>query len=357
MTPRRAHSLLAALSLAAVSAAPARALADPTAEQRGIAQSLFEDGRRLMADKHFAEACPKLEESQRLDPGLGTLLNLAECEAQLGKTASAWALFLEATYQAKSSGQTKRENAARARVNALEPKLSKLTITAVLNGTPLEIKRDGAVVKPTLLGTPIPLDPGTHTISASAPGKQPWSTTITVTAEPRPFQVGVPQLAEAEPVPPPPPEVKPPPPPEVPPPPPEVTLPPPPPAPPPDVSTGRGPRAAGIVLTVLGAGGLVTGAVFASLAGQKNTDSVATGQCTMNKCTIPGANTRNTALLDGNIATGTFIGGGVVAAAGVGFLIAAAVIGKNSAASGSVPAVSVAVNPQGGASIGLAGRF
>src|SRR5512138_2397422 len=116
-----AASLAAGLALAA--ALPARA--DTTAEQRAAAQALFDDARRLMADKKYAEACPKLEESQRLDPGIGTLLNLAECQSLTGRTASAWANFLEAAYQAKAAGQAKRENTARSRAAALEPKLSR----------------------------------------------------------------------------------------------------------------------------------------------------------------------------------------------------------------------------------------
>jgi serine/threonine-protein kinase len=359
----RARSRLASLALlVAVSTAPARALCDPTPDQRLTATSLFDDARKLMAAKDFVQACPKLEESQRLDPGLGTLLNLAECQAQLGKTATAWANFLEAAYQAKAQNQTKREMAARARAATLEPKLSRLTIKAVLtSGVAIEIKRDGNVVSPSTVGTAIPLDPGVHTISASAPGKQPWSTTITVTTEPRSFEVGIPQLDEATPVPPPDRKPPPPPPPEVPKPAPEVTPPPPlppPPPPPPDTSNAAGPRAAGIALTLLGAGGLVTGAVFAALAAQKNSASMGSGQCTKgNVCTAAGTSTRNQALTDGDIATGAFIGGGVVAAAGVGCLIAAAVMSKKSTGSAAVPVVSVALDPRGGASLGVSGRF
>jgi hypothetical protein len=357
MTGRPLRILVAALALAAAAAVPSAAFADPPAEQRAAAQALFDDARRLMADKRFADACPKLEESQRIDPGLGTLLNLAECQAQTGRTASAWANFLEAAYQARSAGQTKRENAARARAAALEPKLSRLTILAVVAGTKVEIKRDGSVVAPSLVGTAVPVDPGEHTISASAPGKQPWETKVTVSTDGRQFSVSVPQLedAAARPAPPlPQPEVTPPPPlPQAPPP--EGAPPPLPPTPPVDVSTGKGPRAAGIVLTVLGAGGLAVGAAFAALAKQKLDDSNANGACKGDLCNTTGAGLRNTARTDGDVATGAIIGGSVVAAGGVGLLIAAAVMGKGGGK--PVPAVSVSVDPRGGASIGLSGRF
>ena len=49
-----------------------------------MAESLFREGKRLSSEKKFSEACPKFEESYRLDPGLGTLLNLATCHLSFG---------------------------------------------------------------------------------------------------------------------------------------------------------------------------------------------------------------------------------------------------------------------------------
>jgi serine/threonine-protein kinase len=333
--------------------APTVAHADPTAAQRAEAQALFDDARKLMTEKRFAEACPKLDASQRIDPGLGTLLNLAECQAQTGKTASAWANFLEAAYQAKAAGQTNRENAARAKATKLEPRLSRVKIIASEPGA-IELSRDGVALAPSLVGTAVPVDPGEHVIRATAPGKKPWETRITVKDDGQPLTVSVPRLDPEEVAPPPPPvvalPVAPPPPPRVVLPPVPVTPPPPAPAPP---STGR--RVGGIVLMVAGAGGLGVGAAFAVLAKNKNAESLTHCPNKPTLCDQAGVDLRNTALRDGNIATVGFVVGGVVAAGGLG-LVLSSLPGK-SPASGASATVTAEIEPSGGGWLRVKGSF
>src|SRR5258706_15050741 len=98
----------------------AAARAEPTSSDKAAAEGLFGDARRLMADGKFAEACPKLEASQRLDPGVGALLNLGDCYEQYGRTASAWVEVREAASAARAGGSTDREAVARGRATALE---------------------------------------------------------------------------------------------------------------------------------------------------------------------------------------------------------------------------------------------
>ncbi|WP_437302084.1 hypothetical protein [Sorangium sp. So ce388] len=159
------------------------------------AQALFDAARQLMAQGKYADACPKLEESQRLDPGIGTQFNLAACYEQLGRTASAWSTFLEVAGAAKAAGQLEREKVARQRATALEPKLIRLTITAPADApADLQVKRDGALVGRAQWGTPVPVDPGKHTIEASAAGKAPFARTVDLARAGTTETVAVPPL-------------------------------------------------------------------------------------------------------------------------------------------------------------------
>jgi hypothetical protein len=151
------------------------------ASNRAAAEALFNEGRKLAADGKYTDACPKFEASQELDPGLGTLLNLAECYEKIGKTASAWAEYKEAIPLARAAGSKVRQDLATERAAALESRLSMLTIRAMGSTeetTGLEVRRDGVPVQPAEFGSPIPVDPGPHTIEAAAPGKQKWSSTV-----------------------------------------------------------------------------------------------------------------------------------------------------------------------------------
>jgi len=166
------------------------------ASNRAAAEALFNQGRSLAASGKYAEACPKFEASEQLDPGLGTLLNLADCYEKLGKTASAWAEYREAIPLARAAGSKVREDLATERAKALESRLSMLTIRALGGGDSagLDIRRDGIPVQPAELGSPIPVDPGPHTVEAFALGKQKWSSTVEL-KDAQKLSVDVPPLA------------------------------------------------------------------------------------------------------------------------------------------------------------------
>jgi serine/threonine-protein kinase len=186
---------------ALLSLAPKTQAADAgekSAADVAAAQALFEHARALLSEQRAQEACPLLEESQRLDAGLGTQYNLATCYEAVGRFASAYTLFLEVAAGAKARGQGERAEVARARARAVETKLSRIVIS-VAEGQHSEVtvERDGRVLGPAQWGLPLPLDPGSYKITASGPGLAAWSREVTVATNGELLRVDVPVLAPA----------------------------------------------------------------------------------------------------------------------------------------------------------------
>lgn len=298
---------------------PAKGTTDPAA-----AQSLFYEARALMGKNQWAEACPKLEESNRLDPGIGTQFNLADCNEHIGKTATAWAGFLDVAAQAKTANQAERERVARKRAQALEGKLPKLVVEVPSSMPGLEVKRDGILVGGATYGTAIPVDPGTHKIVATAPNKQPWETQVQA-VEGKVARVTVPRDLPNAPI--------------------AIAPVPVAPAGPPTASVappgavtsssftqdsfpspvqeerGATQRTLGWVFAGLGAAGLGVGGAF-GISSISNRDE-SRQYCTGDICNAQGVSLRDDAIRDGNVATATMIAGGAVLAGGLLLVITA----------------------------------
>jgi len=150
-------------------------------DSAALAEQLFNQARDLVKANKWAEACPKFEASLRYDPVLGTRLNLATCYEHVGKLASAWGLYRESMEAAKKAGDSKRADYAQKQATALEPRLPKLAISAPANKpAAFVVKRDGTTIDPGELGVALYVDPGTHEVTASAEGFEPFSVTVTL---------------------------------------------------------------------------------------------------------------------------------------------------------------------------------
>jgi hypothetical protein len=171
-------SLAILLTTGAAAAQPAVASGDAA-----MAETLFTEAKRLMASGDYPTACPKLAESYRLDPGSGTLTALAVCHDHVGKTASAWAEFVEVASSAQRQGRADREAFARQNIARLEPLLSRLTIRVppeVAHLSKLQVRRDSVVIGSAAWGMSVPVDPGDHVVEVTAQDKETWSTHVMV---------------------------------------------------------------------------------------------------------------------------------------------------------------------------------
>jgi hypothetical protein len=280
-----------ALCVACAVLSPALAIAQ-NADNKAAAEALFAEGRKLMDAGKYAEACKKLEGSQKLDPGAGTLINLAACYEQNGQTASAWATYKEAAIasQARHPDWTAQANA---RVLDLEPKLARLTITIEKPTPGIVVTRDGATIESSAFGVAIPVDPGAHAIEASAPGHATFHQDIKIAAKDS-QSVAIPELQVGESTPTP-------------------------------TKSGSGQRIVGGTMMAVGGVGLVVGAIMGVVALGKKSDASNPNNCTpdFKTCSPVGKGLVDDAKSAGLVSTVAFIAGGVLAAGGLVLFIVA----------------------------------
>jgi hypothetical protein len=265
-----------------------------------MAESLFREGKKLLELRRFDEACPKFKESATLDPSSGVELALGLCYEGQGKTASAWGAYVTAASLARRDNRHDREQAANKHAEALEPRLAHVTIdvapeTVAVAG--LQVKQDGIV-----LGSEVwknaPVDPGSHSLEVTAPGKKPFTLTFLVDPSSR-ATAKVPALEDA------------------PPPPGAVVVAPPPPPPPPPSHAGRN---AGIVVASVGGALLVTGTILGLVAIEDA--SAAHKDCPGTPCkNAQGVSENGTAGTFADWSTGTIIAGGALVVGGAAVIL------------------------------------
>jgi hypothetical protein len=335
--------------------AAARGAAAEEAVASATAESLFREAKDLMSQEKYPEACDKFEASYAIEETLGTLLNVANCHELEGRTATAWAEFLRAAGVARSAGQAEREKIARERASGLESKLMRLQIDVPdeARSEGLVLERDGTPVEEAAWGSAIPVDPGEHTIRASAPGKQAHEDQVEVVNEGSTVQYELSPLADApKPEPPPEPATVP-----------VAAAPAPEPAPPPpeqapverDTHVGSAQRALGLVVGAVGAAGLAGGSVFGVLAKNKWDDAEAEG-CADGTCpTDKGQQASEDAKRFATFGTIGMAGGGALLLGGIVLYLTAPSAG-GAHASSTIPRVGALVS-RDGLSVELGGAF
>lgn len=163
------RALVGAFTLVALAALGPTARADTDA---AAAEALFRSAKDAFAAGRVDDACRAFAESQRLDPGTGTLLNLAVCHERQGQLARAWSEFIEARAQAALVQRTDRVALADAHIGAIEPRLARVVVTGLPAGATVDL--DGIVVGAVAAGDRLPVDPGQHVLTVRRAGQRPW---------------------------------------------------------------------------------------------------------------------------------------------------------------------------------------
>ncbi|HWO22414.1 MAG TPA: tetratricopeptide repeat protein [Kofleriaceae bacterium] len=163
------------------------------------AKTLARQGKELMRQQKYAEACTAFENSHRLEPTISTLLDHADCREKNAQLATAWGLFVdsERLTRSKPDAASKRLNiVALERARKLEERLSKISIDVAPDHrlTGLEVLRGSDRVDPSTWNRALPVDGGTYKITTRAPGCVEWTTNVVVKPERDVQTVAIPKL-------------------------------------------------------------------------------------------------------------------------------------------------------------------
>ncbi|MCA9678923.1 MAG: tetratricopeptide repeat protein [Kofleriaceae bacterium] len=195
MTHRTTTIAAAALALLSITAVAVPARAQKSAQ----ADALFKEGKALMEQHDYAEACKAFAASNKVDPAVSTMLNLADCREKNLQLASAFGVFRDVERMTRDDrDQQALTDVARDRAAKLEPRLSYLIVNVPdesrVDG--LTITRNGEIVDAATWNRALPVDGGEYVIEGKAPGHEAWSTKVTVKFENDKQSVDVPKFKE-----------------------------------------------------------------------------------------------------------------------------------------------------------------
>ena len=154
----------------------------PALAQTTPSDEAFLQGKALMEQGRTGEACGKFAESLALERRGGTLLNLGVCREKEGRYATALRLLHEARVRALKDDRADRVALAEERLRSVEGKVSWLTVRVAkgAEAPDLTVQCDGEDLPRESWGTLRAVDPGPHTVGASAAGRPRFEVTVPV---------------------------------------------------------------------------------------------------------------------------------------------------------------------------------
>jgi tetratricopeptide (TPR) repeat protein len=146
------------------------------AQNAAQAEVLFKEGKQLIGEQKFAEACQRLAASFKLDPQPNTELLQGLCYTKLGKTASAYNAFIDAASTLPKGGDAQKYAADQAK--AIEGQLLKVRVKfqpVIPPGMALHFDDETKTRDKDFADIDIALDPGEHDLFVTAPGKHDYT--------------------------------------------------------------------------------------------------------------------------------------------------------------------------------------
>jgi hypothetical protein len=175
LAPQPLLALLLAL-VPALQAAVAQAAPEPTPSELSVARRLFDEGRAAEDAARWHEAAEKFRKATTIKDTPGMRFHLARCEEEQGAFVEALVEYDRARELLDSGLRAadveKLLADARERVRA---KVALLTVRLPSGVENVSVELDGKALSGSVLGAPMPINPGVHRVSAVAVGRQPFA--------------------------------------------------------------------------------------------------------------------------------------------------------------------------------------
>lgn len=196
----RSSALLGAWAIAPLVLSAGTALAEPSAANIAVARELFAESTELRNAGKWSEAAAKLREAIAIKETAGLRFHLAHCEEQLGQLVLAVGDYDRADELIRSGAKAPDVATLLAPARAaLAERLPSLLVKLPEDVTSATLSVDGTPVAATLFGKPMPVDPGSHSVEATAAGRTRFTLQVRLEeGEDRVVEATLPQAVAAE---------------------------------------------------------------------------------------------------------------------------------------------------------------
>lgn len=174
--------------------------ADSSAEALKRAREQFGQALALQTAGDWAGALALLKEVAAIKSTPQVRFNMALCEEKLGRLVAALGDYELAAADARAEKADQVAEEVEGRLESLRQRIPKITVKRGSGAEAASVALDGTSIGDQVVGTPMPTDPGPHTVEAKAPGFKPFRKALRL-AEQQSETVEL--VLEPEPVPPP----------------------------------------------------------------------------------------------------------------------------------------------------------
>ncbi|MEO8901685.1 MAG: hypothetical protein ABI488_07810 [Polyangiaceae bacterium] len=177
------RSSLVLCAVSALCSAPQAARAQgPAADNDAIkrARDQFSQALSLQTAGDWAGALAMLKEVAAVKPTPQVRFNIALCEERLGRVVAALGDYELAASDAQAEKADQVRQEVDSRLESLKARVPRVIVQRGQGADSATIALDGVSLGDSVLNNPLPVDPGPHTVEATALGFQPFKQTFRV---------------------------------------------------------------------------------------------------------------------------------------------------------------------------------